>query len=204
MGAVASELRRKSIHLIGLVVPIVYWITDFNRGITLLFIAIFSFAFTISEIYRIRYGIPLKEAETLVKPLIRPQERRGVGAHVFFAAGAFVTILAYPKDIAIAAMLISTFADGSAAVVGKRWGRHSTIGKKTLEGTLALVSVAFVVALIVLAAFFGHVITESIAIAFAGAIAAASVELLPINDNLSIPIAAGFAMYIALHSLKRS
>lgn len=181
-----TELRRKYIHLIGLVVPALYWLT--NKQVTLCFVAVFLLLFMALEIYRIRRGIPVKKAATIAKPLIRPHEERGIGAHVFFAAGAFVAVLAYPQRIAIAALLMSTLADGGAAVVGSMWGRHQLIGKKTLEGSLTLFLIA-----IVLAAW----LVEPWIVALAGAIVAACVELLPMNDNLTVPIAAGLAMHVA-------
>lgn len=192
MAALISEVYRKCIHLIGLVVPLIYWVT--SKRVVLLFLGTFLFIFLISELYRIKFGMPIKEADVYVRPLIRPQERRGMGAHVFFAAGAFVTVLAYPKDIAIAAMFVAVIADGAAAVVGRRWGRHRLVGKKTLEGTLALFSVAIVTATFIFVAGFRLPFYTSAVLSLAGAITAACIELLPLNDNLTIPIATGFAM----------
>ena len=180
-----TELRRKYIHLIGLVVPALYWLT--GKQVTLCFVAFFLFLFTAFELYRIRRGIPVKKAATIAKPLIRSHEKRGIGAHVFFAAGAFVAVLAYPKEVAIAALLMATLADGGAAVVGSMCGRHKLIGRKTLEGSLTLFLIA-----IVLAAW----LVKPFLAAFVGAIAAACVELLPTNDNLTVPVAAGLAMHV--------
>lgn len=195
MAALISEVYRKCIHLIGLVVPLIYWVT--NKQVILLFLGTFLFIFLISELYRIKFGIPIKEADVHVRPLIRPQERRGMGAHVFFAAGAFVAALAYPKDIAIAAMFVVVIADGAAAVVGRRWGHHRLVGKKTLEGTLTLFSVAIITATFIFVAGFRLPFYTSAMLSLAGAIAAACIELLPLNDNLTIPIATGFAMSCA-------
>jgi dolichol kinase len=75
-------------------------------------------------------------------------------------------------------------ADGAAAIVGKSFGRRRLIGKKTLEGTLALICVAFVVSVW----FVGW------AVALIGAVIAGLVELMPVDDNLSIPIFLGLAM----------
>jgi dolichol kinase len=197
MAALISEIYRKCIHLIGLVVPLIYWVT--SKQVILLFLGTFLFLFLISELYRIKFGIPIKEADVYVRPLIRPQERRGVGAHVFFAGGAFVTALAYSKDIAIAAMFLTVLADGAAAVVGRRWGRHRLIRKKTLEGTLTLFSVAIVTTTFIFIAGFRLPFYTSLMLSLAGAVAAACIELLPINDNLTIPIAAGLAMSCARH-----
>jgi dolichol kinase len=192
MARFRKELRRKYIHLIGLAVPALYWTTNYlippySRQVTLWFIAAFLLLFVAFEIYRIKHGIPHKKAEAIAKPLMRSHEKRGIGGHVFFAAGAFVAVLAYPLEIAIAALLISVLADGGAAVVGSRWGRHKLLGKKTIEGSLTMFLIALVLAAL---------LVKPLLAALMGAIVAAFVELFPVNDNLTIPIAAGLAMHL--------
>jgi dolichol kinase len=156
--------------------------------VVLFFVAFFLFLFLLLEGYRIKRGIPIKEANIVAKPLIRPHEKRGFGGHVFFAAGAFVAVLAYAKEIAIASLLMATLADGGAAVVGSRWGRRKLFSGKTLEGFLTFILIGFVVSVW---------LVKPAPIALAGAIGAACVELLPINDNLTVPIAAGLVMHLA-------
>lgn len=178
-----TELRRKSIHLFGLSVPAIYWATD--KQAVLLFVGVSLFAFVAFELYRIKRGFPVPQVDALARPLTRVHERRGLGAHVYFAAGAAVAIMAYPKEVAIAVLLMAVLADGGAAVVGTRWGKRRLVGKKTLEGTLTFFGVALVIS-----AWY----VRPWAAALAGATAGALVELAPVNDNLSVPIAGGLAM----------
>lgn len=191
MAGFKTELRRKYIHLIGLTVPVLYGATNyimpsFSKQVTLGFITFFLLLFTGFEFYRLSHGIP-KEAYAIVKPMIRPEEMRGIGGHVYFAAGAFIVVLAYPIDIAIAALLISVFADGGAAVFGSMWGHHRLIGKKTLEGSIMMFFIALAVAAWLVKPLLAAVI---------GAFAAMCVELIPINDNLMVPISSGLAMQL--------
>lgn len=176
-----GELRRKGIHLIGLTVPTLYMFAD--KLVVLSFIAFWAIIFIAFEIYRFRRGIP-KKAMEVAKPLMRKYERRGVAAHVFLSLGLFLAVLLYAKDIAIATSLIIVLADGAAAVVGRYLGGHRLVCRKTLEGTLTLIAVAFVVSVWIVGA----------ALAFTGAVVAGAVELLPINDNISIPFFSGLAM----------
>jgi dolichol kinase len=191
MAGFKTEIRRKYIHLIGLTVPVLYWASyyitpSFSKQVTLGFITFFLLLFTVFELFRLSHGLP-KEAYAIVKPVIRPHEVRGIGGHVYFAAGAFIAVLAYSREVAIAALLISVFADGGAAIFGSRWGRHRLIGKKTLEGSLVM----FLIAL-----GFAAWIVRPLAAAFIGAAAATCVEILPINDNLMVPISSGLAMQL--------
>lgn len=189
MPSVELELQRKAIHLIGLGVPALYWFT--NKEFTLLVVGAFMFGFAAFELYRWRHGIPVKEAEEVTRPLMRPSEERGLGAHVYFACGVFIAILLYSQTIAVAAILMLILGDGAAALVGIKWGKIRLTERRTLGGSLALFLVAFLAALLVV----------SPKLALVGAIVAAYVELLPINDNLSIPIFAGLAMTFVAYLL---
>jgi len=183
-----SELRRKGIHLVGLAVPVLYWFA--NKLVVLCFIAFWLVLFIAGEIYRFRRGIP-KKAEKIARPMMREYERRGTAAHVFLAAGFFVAVLFYAKDVAIAVSLIVVFGDCASAAVGGYIGGRQLIRGKTLWGTLALVLTAFVVSFWIV----------GVPLAFAGAITTGAVEPLPINDNFSVPVAAGLAMTAARYFL---
>jgi dolichol kinase len=61
---------------------------------------------------------------------------------------AVLTVLIFPKVIAVIAFIILIISDISAALVGRKWGR-TKLGKKSLEGTLAfIVSGLLVVAVV--------------------------------------------------------
>lgn len=184
---VGSEIRRKCLHLVGLAVPTLYWFT--NQFTMLCFIAFFFVLFVAFEIYRFRRGLP--PAAEAAKPVMRGYEERGVGGHVFLAGGLFIAVLAFEKNVAIAVSVVTVLGDAAAAIIGKRFGTHELVREKTVEGTLALVAVALVAAIW----FVGGVA------ALAGALAAGIVELLPINDNFSIPVFSGLVMNTALHLL---
>jgi len=181
MVSLANEIRRKGIHLIGLIVPLLYWTA--GKFETLCFIAFWTILFIAGEVYRFRRGIP-KEIGEVAAPMMRKRERSSIGGHVYFALGLFIAVFLYEKNIAIAISLIMVLADGAAAIVGKSFGRMHLISKKTLEGTLTLICVAFVVSVW----FVGW------AVALVGAVIAGLVELMPVDDNLSIPIFSGLAM----------
>jgi dolichol kinase len=101
--------------------------------------------------------------------------------------------------IVLGAMSVQVFADTASAIVGKIFGKHYLIKNmksldspqikhKTLEGSLAF----FVVALICLSFFFP---LEKIIVP---AIVATLIELLPINDNLTVPISTAIAIKLLL------
>jgi len=104
--------------------------------------------------------------------------------------GSLITIVVFPKPLAILALLYMCFGDTVAALVGKAWGRLR-FGEKSLEGFLSGLAVCFVIAW-----FFPEL---SWPVRSIGAIMAMSVEILPIpiDDNLRIPVFSGAAMTLA-------
>jgi dolichol kinase len=108
----------------------------------------------------------------------------------YFLFAILLTIMLFPKPIAIASILILILSDTAAALIGKWIGRVKIFGK-TLEGSLAF----FITALLIvwlypqMNRFWGSV----------AALGATVMEVLPIklDDNLSIPLVAGAIMFFA-------
>lgn len=123
----------------------------------------------------------------------------GVG---FFFAGMTVSIALFDPMVAICAQLHLILGDLSAALVGIAIGQIKIWGKKSLEGFLAMV----VCCASISAVFFldpsqlqpQHQQTNAgIAVVIASSICASTMELLNpdwIDDNLTIPLASGFAI----------
>ena len=106
----------------------------------------------------------------------------------YFLFAVLLTILLFPKPIAIASMLILILADTSAALVGKGIGKTPIFGK-TLEGSMAF----FFCALLIVWAYPKlNRFSGSLA-----ALGATVIEVLPtgIDDNLTIPLVAAGIMF---------
>ena len=78
----------------------------------------------------------------------------------------------------LAALSVQIFADASAAIIGMSIGKHKLYRKKTWEGSIT----CFIVATACLFVFY------PLPIAIIGAIVATAVEVLPLDDNLWVPI----------------
>jgi glycerol-3-phosphate acyltransferase PlsY len=122
--------------------------------------------------------------------MMRDNEKEGelTGATWVFV-GALFTILLVPYPYSILALLFLSVGDTFAAIIGIKFPLIK-VGEKTLSGSAA----GFLACIII-----GFIVDLSIRyeIVFFGAIMAMVIELipLPINDNLSIPLFSGSAMY---------
>jgi len=99
-----------------------------------------------------------------------------------------VIVLFQDKIIVLGALSALIYGDSASTIFGIRFGRHKLIGKRTLEGTIAgmLAMLPFLLAIV------------SIPIAIATAVIAMLAELLPVNDNFTIPIAAAIVLSVLL------
>lgn len=192
--SLSAELVRKSIHLFALVIPIGYYFIRFPVAISLLSAAAVVSIFI--DIARFRNWRIWSFLSRLLLPIIRDHEIKGgfTGASYILTTSA-ITIVLFPKLIAITAIVFIIVGDTAAALVGRTCGRHKFVGNKSIEGSLAcLISLVLVTFIIPgLATPVGLV----------GALAATLAEAFTfkIDDNMTVPIASGFAMLVTMSLL---
>ena len=188
----ASELKRKAIHLASLVIPVGYylspdsWHRDWERA--LLASVIVSLAI---EVFRLNHPRTRNLFRHFFGELLRNHEEASLLGSTYLLIACLLSIHLFPKPIAVLALCFLIVGDTVAAIVGKSAGRIRIFGK-TLEGSLACLLICFGITLFLPEVPF-HV-------AIVGALVATIFELLPIplDDNFRIPLSAGFAMELFL------
>ncbi|MFO7783428.1 MAG: diacylglycerol/polyprenol kinase family protein [Thermodesulfobacteriota bacterium] len=181
------ELRRKLFHLFSIVyIPLFYLFNKyfgFYHAISVFLLL--SILFLLLEIYRIKLAKEL----LFFNILYREKDKNKIAAHVYFTIGAMFVFLFFPFDIASVSLLMTTFGDAFAALIGVRFGRHKIYKEKSLEGSLAEFFVNLLIASIILNDFY---------VIFSMALTATAVEifLTKIDDNLGIPLLSGFAGFL--------
>jgi dolichol kinase len=192
--SLSAELVRKGIHLFALVIPVGYSLVIFPVSLSVvLFSALVSILIDLS---RFR-GWPLwRWLSKILSPIIRDHEVKGgfTGASYILSTSA-VTMILFPKEIAVAAITFIIIGDTAAALIGRPWGKHKIIGKKSVEGSSAclvsLILVSFLIPGLPTAAAIPGAIAATLAETFSG----------KIDDNLAVPIVSGAVMLIIMNSL---
>lgn len=118
--------------------------------------------------------------------LASPRDERRPASSTWYVAGVLLALLVFPPEAALVGVLVLALADPAANLVGRLWGRVA-FGDGTVSGTATFVLVGSLAAL--------PVTTPGLALG--AATAAALVERIPwpLDDNLTIPLAAGAAAW---------
>ena len=180
------EVTRKVVHLATLVIPVGYALTSEKTVLTFL-VPFFICLLSVDLLRHFHAGLASLFQKYFFGRVLREEEKPTFMGSTYFLFSTILTILLFPKSIAIASLLILILADTSAALIGKGVGRVSIYGK-TLEGSLAFLLTSLLIVWIYpnLNRFSGSL----------GSLGATVIEILPIkiNDNLTIPLVAGAIM----------
>lgn len=191
------EIIRKAIHLSSIAIPVLYLLTP--RSVALSICVPLALLFLTVDIARYYNKTAEYWFYRFFGGLLRTHERGHSGKRLngatYVLIAAALSIFIFPKFIAVTSFLILIISDMTAALIGRRFGRHKFLGK-SLEGTMAFFFSAVLV--IIFTPKIEYLFAEYI-IGITGAAVGAIVEALPvrIDDNLSIPLSVGFTLWAA-------
>ncbi len=193
-----AEYIRKAIHQFSMLIPVIYYFTPRDLAIKILIVLTFGFVAvdvaryyspTAQKLFYKIFGFILRQHE-------RDHKAKNLNGATWVFISALVCVIIFPKFIVINAFAILILSDASAAVFGRKFGKHKFF-KKSLEGTIAFIIAAIPVVFLApkVQNLPGEYIITMIAAIVGGIIEAASIDL-KIDDNLSIPLSIGVTMWV--------
>lgn len=185
-----TDIFREIIHMGSFLIPIISQFFNIDRYTIAIIILITTSLYTISELTR-RIGINFPPFTTLTNMAAMGDEKWGFAiSPLLFALGILLSLTLYPKQVGFAAITILTLGDGTAKIMGKKFGvTHFPYNKaKKLEGTVAGI-IASTMGCLLFVSPYKAVIVSTICMIIE------SVPL-PINDNILIPLIAGLLFII--------
>ncbi|MBI5868724.1 MAG: phosphatidate cytidylyltransferase [candidate division Zixibacteria bacterium] len=190
------EVWRKLLHLFALSIPIGYQFVSQTAAVLIVFVCFLGSLAV--DLARFR-GWPIQRLwNPMVSPIVRPKESHNFTGATFILLSGWLCRLIFSLPAATFGMLVIILGDTSAALIGRRWGRHRTIGNRTVEGSVAFLAAAVI----------AGVCTPGLplAIGLALAVPATFVEMFStrIDDNLSVPLVVGLCSHLALKILAQA
>jgi dolichol kinase len=140
--------------------PYPYEFGDIQAVVELIMFGIIgALAFVIvSDIIRIVWGPEYSVFNFLTKSMLRNKEKNAAGPQIYIITGFIFSYMLYMAEIIpdvrifFAGILIACLSDASAALIGRRFGKHKVILRnkdvKSIEGFIAGVVVAYIIGLV--------------------------------------------------------
>lgn len=184
-----TEIKRKAFHLLILLVLVAYTLLEksYGKQTALILLVVLLALFLVAEYFRLELGFKIP----FFDQIIRAKEREHYYGVIYFLSATIICLAVFDFKIALAALLMTTFGDMSAALLGKKYGKLIVFKKKTLVGA----SSEFGINLIV-----GFFVLTNIYIIISMAFIATFVEtfISELDDNLLVPIFASLVGQILL------
>lgn len=191
-----DEVIRKLIHLCSLSIPIIAAHIPKNISVSILaamtLVALVldlgrHFNSAMGKFFNTFFGFMMRKHEV-------DQKKKNLNGATYVLLSALICVIVFPPKIFSTAFSVLIISDTTAALIGRKFGKHKFLAK-SLEGTLAFFISAVVVVLVapkaqglaleyvigIVAVAFGAIV-ENISFGWA-------------DDNFSIPISIGFFMW---------
>lgn len=197
---VAPTATRKSLQLprrlfhcsMGIGVGLVYqFLLTHSRAIYILgFCACVVY---ILEQIRINYPELAGNIKIINKYLFRAEEQLKESAGVPYVMGLLLTLISFPKVVALVAIYTLAVADPLSAIIGIKYGKNKIVENKSLEGSLAFFFSTFFISFFVFywwTSYVGEMLGTTILLSFLVAFFGSLFEMIPLrlDDNLTIPL----------------
>jgi dolichol kinase len=192
------QLGRRLVHCAnGCAIATAYALFFTHQQIVHVFGSIACLVYILDRV-RVLYPELLERAPWVNPLLFRAEEQFKESGMTPYAIAILLTLITFPKTVAMIAIYTLAIADPLSALVGITWGRRRIVPGKSLEGSAAFFAATAGITATVLRT---TTVVAAGPIAFAAVIlgiAGAVLEMLPLrlDDNLTIPLFVGFAGWV--------
>jgi dolichol kinase len=184
---ILKEFFRKSVHIMSLSIVFIYYYL--GKEFTLNFLTLVLCFVLLIDFFRVEKELKIP----IVWKLYRSKEKDKLSGTSYFLIGSIIAISIFSKEVASAAILMTTFGDSAAALVGISYGKRwiKNLPDRAWEGVIS----EFFVNLVI-----GYLFLSNWIVALTMALVATIIETLiyKLDDNLIIPLFSGLAGQLVL------
>lgn len=180
------ELLRKGVHLSGLLIVVGYTLILYFFSERIAILATTALLLILLEIEYIRIEHKPRIA-MMFNDLFRKRERDNISGAVFLVISCIICFAAFDYWVAVVALFMAVFGDLFAAIIGKLFGTTRIYNKKTVLGSFSGLAANLLAGILILP----NLPYLIIPMAFIAGVT--EVLTNKIDDNLTVPLFAGFA-----------
>ncbi len=129
---IKKELMRKSFHILGMTIPIMYIL--FGKDLTILYLSILLIIFILIEFIRIRVPI-LFPLYRISEEVTRSFEKTALASYIYFCVASLIIVFFLSINSVIIGITSALIGDTISAIGGIVLGKHK-IKNKTIEGSI--------------------------------------------------------------------
>lgn len=184
------QIMRRLFHMFnGFAIATLYLIS-FSHSQMVHFLGLFAALLYVFEQVRVNYPEQAVRFLPISKFMIRAEEQLKESAMVPYLMGVLLTIITFPKEIALVGIYTLAFADPLSAIIGIKFGKHKISETRSYEGSFAFFICTFLCSLLVLSGYYYGMTPSILIISFILGCAGTILDLFPmkIDDNLTIPL----------------
>jgi dolichol kinase len=192
------QYARRLFHVAnGGTIATLYWIS-FSHSQMVHALGTIACLLYVFEQIRINYPEAQQKFLPMTKFIIRAEEQLKESAMVPYAFAVLLTIITFPKPIALIAIFTLAISDPLSAIIGIRFGKRRIVPHKSLEGSAAFFISCLLICIFVLGIYTGGVSGVVLLVSLLVAFSTSAFEMLPlkIDDNLTIPLFSAFMLWI--------
>lgn len=191
------QIGRRLFHMsIGLIIASTYLVL-LDRETLVSLIGLMASLLYVFEQVRTNYPEYSSKLKVVNKYLLRAEEQLEESAAVPYSMAVLLTILTFPKYVAVISIFILAFADPMSAIIGIKFGTKKIAEGKSLQGSIAFLVTSFLCVLVVSHLMIPNPDYRIWILAILHSLLIAGFELIPlrIDDNLTIPIASALLLW---------
>ncbi len=182
-----NEIFRKIIHLSSLLIPITFHYTSFNFFISILLILLLTILL-INRYYL--YLSNYKYINIFLLNSMRNYEKKTLWGATYLILGFVIITLLFNKFIVILSMIISSFSDSMAAIIGIKFGKLRIFNNKSIEGFYVFFISTFTIVFFLSQLPLLYIFIISFTISLTELLTPAK------YDNLAIPLSSSIILYL--------
>ncbi len=139
------QIMRRLFHIFNGSIFATLYLISFSHSHMVHFLGTIACVLYMVEQVRINYPETAAKLLPFTKFIIRAEEQLKESAMVPYAMAVLLTIVAFPKHIALIGIYSLAFADPLSAIVGIKFGKHKISENRTIEGSLTFFACIFII-----------------------------------------------------------